>query len=103
MIDAPTRLPQHLPDKLTICLWDFSWYTQAGPGQPYADLERAMQETRARGYNAIRICAAPMLLFSTQATAVQELVGGFRGDGAVVAHVGGGAARTALRCAGHRP
>lgn len=73
---AAARIPQHLPDKLTICLWDFSWYTQAGPGQPYADLAGAMQETKARGYNAVRICAAPMLLFSPQAAADQELAAG---------------------------
>ncbi|MDR1213351.1 MAG: hypothetical protein LBK54_04575 [Propionibacteriaceae bacterium] len=60
---GPALIPEHLPDRLTICLWDFSWYTQAGPGQPYSDLGVALDETAARGYNTIRICAAPLLLF----------------------------------------
>lgn len=56
-------IPPHLPARLAITLWDFSWYTQAGPGQPYADLEAAVADAASLGYNAIRICAAPMLLF----------------------------------------
>jgi len=59
----PIGVPPHLPVRLTICLWDFSWYTQAAPGEPFADLDRAMAETVGRGYNTIRICAAPLLLF----------------------------------------
>ena len=56
-------VPEHLPGRLTICLWDFSWYTRAGEGEPYADLDTVCAETVARGYNTIRICAAPLLLF----------------------------------------
>ncbi len=56
------EVPAHLPPRLTITLWDFSWYTQAGPGQPYADLDAAVADAAALGYNAIRICAAPLLL-----------------------------------------
>lgn len=56
-------VPPHLPRRLTITLWDFSWYTQAGPGQPYEDLDAAVGEAASLGYNAIRICAAPMLMF----------------------------------------
>lgn len=56
-------VPEHLPRRLTITLWDFSWYTQAGPGEPYADLDAAVAEAASLGYNAIRICAAPLLLF----------------------------------------
>lgn len=55
-------VPDHLPRRLALCLWDFSWYTRAGAGEPYEDLERAMAETVRRGYNAVRICAAPVLL-----------------------------------------
>lgn len=54
--------PAHLPERLTVCLWDFSWYTRAGSGDPYEDVDKAMSETAARGYNAVRICAAPLLL-----------------------------------------
>ncbi len=61
---SPTGpVPAHLPQRLTITLWDFSWYTQAGPGQPYADLDAAVTDAASLGYNAIRICAAPVLLF----------------------------------------
>ncbi|MET4583306.1 hypothetical protein ABIE21_002825 [Conyzicola nivalis] len=55
--------PAHLPERLTISLWDFSWYTRAGAGEPYADLDAAFAETVERGYNAARICAAPLLTF----------------------------------------
>ncbi|MGW0864853.1 cellulase-like family protein [Streptomyces sp. NPDC002611] len=51
-------------DRLAITLWDFSWYTQAGPGEPFADLDRAFAETVERGFNTVRICAMPFLLFS---------------------------------------
>lgn len=57
------RVPDRLPNRLKITLWDFSWYTQAAPGEPFDDLERAMRETVERGYNAIRICAMPHFLF----------------------------------------
>lgn len=55
-------VPERLPGRLAICLWDFSWYTRAGEGEPFADLDRAMRETVERGYGAIRICAAPLLV-----------------------------------------
>lgn len=61
VLTGPT--PQHLPPRLAITLWDFSWYTRAGAGEPYADLDAAFAEAVARGYNAVRICAAPLYLF----------------------------------------
>ena len=60
---APAGVPAHLPDRLTICLWDFSWYVLAGPGDPYEDLEAVLDATAARGFTTVRICAAPLLLF----------------------------------------
>lgn len=56
-------VPAHLPQRLTITLWDFSWYTRAGDGEPYADLDAACADAASLGYNTIRICAAPLLLF----------------------------------------
>ena len=53
----------HLPDKLTISLWDFSWYTQTTEGEPFHNLDRAFADAVERGYNTVRICAAPLLLF----------------------------------------
>jgi hypothetical protein len=49
---------------LAICLWDFSWYTQAGPGEPFGDVDAAFDQLVERGFTAIRICAMPFLLFS---------------------------------------
>jgi hypothetical protein len=49
---------------LAISLWDFSWYTQAGPGDPFEDLDAAFTQLTERGFTAIRICAMPFLLFS---------------------------------------
>lgn len=54
-----------LPEKLTITLWDFSWYTRTGPGQVFEDLDRAFAEAVDRGYNTVRICAMPFLLFGS--------------------------------------
>jgi hypothetical protein len=56
-------VPAHLPRRLSVCLWDFSWLTQAGPGEAYENLDLAMAQTVERGYNTVRICAAPLLLF----------------------------------------
>ncbi|MGP3923255.1 cellulase-like family protein [Streptomyces sp. 8N616] len=61
----PTPVPAHLPDRLTISLWDFTWYTRTGPGEPFEDLDRAFAEAVARGYNTVRICAMPYLLFGS--------------------------------------
>jgi hypothetical protein len=60
---APTGpIPAHLPARLAITLWDFSWYTRAGEGDVFADLDAACADAASLGYNAIRICAAPLLL-----------------------------------------
>ncbi|MET7761559.1 cellulase-like family protein [Streptomyces sp. NPDC005393] len=59
-------LSPHLPGTLTISLWDFSWYTRTGPGEPFADLDRAFEDAVARGYNTVRICAMPFLLFGSR-------------------------------------
>ncbi|WP_328507743.1 cellulase-like family protein [Streptomyces sp. NBC_00391] len=59
--------------RLAITLWDFSWYTQAGPGEPFADLDRAFAETVERGFNTVRICAMPFLLFSGRVHAPESI------------------------------
>lgn len=50
------------PRRLTICLWDFSWYTRAAPGESFHDLDTAFEETVSRGFTTVRICAMPFLL-----------------------------------------
>jgi len=58
------KISAHLPRKLTITMWDFSWYTMTMPGEPFHDLEQCFKEAVERGYNTIRICAMPFLLFT---------------------------------------
>lgn len=62
---AARALPAGVPDKLAITLWDFSWYVRSGPGEPFENLDRAFTEAAERGYNTIRICAMPFLLFGS--------------------------------------
>jgi hypothetical protein len=50
MVNA--TIPPHLPRRLTISLWDFSWYTQTMPDEPFDDLDLAFGEAVERGYNA---------------------------------------------------
>jgi hypothetical protein len=77
----PVRPPAHLPERLTITLWDFSWYVRTGPGEPFEDLDRAFAEAVERGYNTVRICAMPYLLFGsgldTSSLRLGSLGGGF--------------------------
>ncbi|GAA1571641.1 hypothetical protein GCM10009804_30010 [Kribbella hippodromi] len=65
MTYVPVPIPAHLPERLAISLWDFSWYVRTGPGEPFADLDKAFAEAVDRGYNTIRICAMPYLLFGS--------------------------------------
>ncbi|MQA04999.1 MAG: hypothetical protein GEV07_20515 [Streptosporangiales bacterium] len=60
-----TAVPDHLPERLTVTLWDFSWYVRTAPGDAFADLDGCFAEAVRRGYNTIRICAMPYLLFGT--------------------------------------
>jgi hypothetical protein len=39
-LPAATRLPE----RLTITLWDFSWYVRTGSGEPFADLDVAFAQ-----------------------------------------------------------
>ena len=61
----PVPLPVQLPSRLAITLWDFSWYVRTGPGEPFEDLDLAFAEAVERGYNTVRICAMPYLLFGS--------------------------------------
>ena len=65
MTYTPVPIPGHLPQRLTITLWDFSWYVRTGPGEPFEDLDRSFEEAVERGYNTVRICAMPYLLFGS--------------------------------------
>ena len=65
MTYTPVPIPSQVPQRLTITLWDFSWYVRTGPGEPFEDLDRAFAEAVERGYNTVRICAMPYLLFGS--------------------------------------
>lgn len=69
----PHGVPTHLPTRLTISLWDFSWYTCTAPGEAFDDLDRAFDEAVERGYNAVRICAMPHLLFGEHTVGTDAL------------------------------
>ncbi|QSB15804.1 hypothetical protein JQS43_05555 [Natronosporangium hydrolyticum] len=75
-----TTIPAHLPDRLTITLWDFSWYTRTAPGDVFADLDEAFAQAVARGYNTIRICAMPYLLFGSGLDTTALRFGGLGGE-----------------------
>lgn len=80
---ATTTPQQHLPERLAITLWDFSWYVRTGPGEPFEDLDVAFARARELGYNAVRICAMPFLLFrsglDTSALRLRPIGGGYAG------------------------
>ncbi len=69
------------PPRLSISLWDFSWYTQTMPGEPFHDLAAAFAEAVERGYNTVRICAAPLLLFGEHEIDTRHLRFSQVGDG----------------------
>ena len=71
----PAGVPDHLPARLTITLWDFTWYTQTTPREPFHDLDAAFAQAVERGYNTVRICAMPYLLFGRLARRRQRLPG----------------------------
>lgn len=73
-------VPGHLPQHLTITLWDFSWYVRTGPGEPFEDLDAAFAEAVARGYNTVRICAMPFLLFGSGLDTSALALGPLGGD-----------------------
>ena len=56
-------IPEHLPKRLSICYYGWDWITSALPGEAYGDLDRAMKETRERGFNCIRPDLGIGLLF----------------------------------------
>lgn len=59
-------LSPFLPRRLTICVWGHAWYMRARSGEPFEDLEAAFQRMVELGYNTVRICALPFLLFRSR-------------------------------------
>jgi hypothetical protein len=65
---------------MTITLWDFTWYTRSGPGQPFHDLDAAFRQAVERGYDTVRICAMPFLLFGSGLDSSALRFGGLGGE-----------------------
>ncbi len=59
----PVSIPAHLPRRLAICYYGWDWITSALPDEAYGDLERAVRETKERGFNCIRPDVGLGLLF----------------------------------------
>lgn len=55
-------LRRHIQRPLAITMWDFSWLERRWPGAGYEDWDLALDELKARGYDAVRIDAYPHLL-----------------------------------------
>jgi hypothetical protein len=73
-------MPLVTAPRMAISLWDFSWYTQAGPGEPFEDLDAAFTQLVDRGFNTIRICAMPFLIFSGRVEPGEHTVCGMGGE-----------------------
>lgn len=55
-------LARHATHPLPISMWDFSWLERRWPGAGYEDWDRALNELKVRGYEAVRIDCYPHLL-----------------------------------------
>ena len=64
---------------MTISLWDFTWYTRTGEGQPFHDLDEAFRQAVERGYDTVRVCAMPFLLFRSRLDTSALRFSGFGG------------------------
>jgi hypothetical protein len=71
--DRPQGVPAHLPKRLAISSWVWSWVTYALPDEPYGDLEKCMAELKERGFNAIRVDAGLNWCFRADGTPRGEM------------------------------
>ena len=55
------KIPGCLPEHLSICFYAWVWLIAGRPGEGYADLDRAVRETKERGFNCIRAETGPLL------------------------------------------
>lgn len=59
----PKAIPAHLPDRLSICYYGWDWITAALPAEAFGNLERALIQTKERGYNCVRVEAGLNWMF----------------------------------------
>lgn len=50
---APS-IPSHLPRRLSICYYGWDWITSALTDEPFGNVERALKQTKERGFNCVR-------------------------------------------------
>ncbi len=92
---VPPGVPAHLPKKLAISCWIWSWVTYALPDEPYGDLERCVAGLQERGFNAVRVDAGLNWCFRSDGTPRGEMTfgpwaAGASGNLSTVNHRGGG-------------
>jgi len=51
---ARPTIPFHLPQRLAICYYGWQWITTALPDEAFGNIDRAVKETKDRGFNCIR-------------------------------------------------
>jgi len=94
-VQTDHSIPAHLPARLSISCWIWSWITSATPDEPYGDLERCFVELRERGFNAVRVEAGLNWAFLPDGTARGPMdfgpfVPGYGWNASTVNSVGGG-------------
>ena len=62
----PKSIPAHLPDRLSICYYGWDWITAALPAEAFGDLERALVQSKERGYNCVRVETGLNWMFDPQ-------------------------------------
>jgi hypothetical protein len=65
-IDLALTVPSHLPRRLAICYYGWQWITTALSDEAFGNLDRAVQETKERGFNCIRAEMGLNWMFDSQ-------------------------------------
>jgi hypothetical protein len=62
LVSSVQAAPNSIRHPRAITMWEFSWIERRWPGAGYEDWDRALDELRLRGYDAVRIDPFPHLL-----------------------------------------
>jgi hypothetical protein len=52
------------PSRLTIAMWDYSWFKCHYPGGPFENFDKVILELKERGFNTVRIDCLPHIIGS---------------------------------------
>ena len=93
--NAGPAIPAHLPKRLAISSWIWSWVSFALPEEPYGDLEKCVAGLKERGFNAVRVDAGLNWCFRPDGSPRGEMAfgpwaAGASGNLSTVNHKGGG-------------